>query len=400
MLILDEPTSGVDPMARDRFWELLIELSRNKGVTIFVSTHFMNEAARCDRIALMDAGRVLATGTRRPDRARGASNLKMLSFPISRKRSDTRVRCRESRSRSATPARRPRAEDASTANFLVSLRRMFAYTIRESLELLRDPDPARLRADRHGISDAGLWVRHHDRCRTSLVCRARSRQDAGKPRLSRGTARIALFLEKAAAQGVRRTAEPRLKSGTVKATIEIPPGFGRDMQPPAADRSRRLDRRRHAVPGRDHPRLSAGRAPAVSRRSAPSAATPRSPARRTQARHRSHASATIRILTASTPWCRRTMALLLALIPAILMALAIVREKELGSITNLYVTPVTRLEFLLGKQLPYIAVGDDQFRHAVSDGGLHLRGAVQGKLSRALRWARCSMSPRRPPTAW
>jgi ribosome-dependent ATPase len=51
-----------------------------------------------------------------------------------------------------------------------------------------------------------------------------------------------------------------------------------------------------------------------------------------------------------------TISLLLALIPAILMALAIVREKELGSITNLYVTPVTRVEFLLGKQLPYIAV--------------------------------------------
>ena len=63
MLILDEPTSGVDPIARDQFWKLLIDLSRNQGVTIFISTHFMNEAARCDRIALMDAGRVLATGT-------------------------------------------------------------------------------------------------------------------------------------------------------------------------------------------------------------------------------------------------------------------------------------------------------------------------------------------------
>ena len=51
-----------------------------------------------------------------------------------------------------------------------------------------------------------------------------------------------------------------------------------------------------------------------------------------------------------------TISMLLALFPAILMALAIVREKELGSITNLYVTPVTRLEFLIGKQLPYIAV--------------------------------------------
>src|SRR6185437_2350515 len=63
LLILDEPTSGVDLLARDRFWELLIDLSRNRGVTIFVSTHFMNEAARCDRVSLMHAGRVLATGT-------------------------------------------------------------------------------------------------------------------------------------------------------------------------------------------------------------------------------------------------------------------------------------------------------------------------------------------------
>ena len=62
ILILDEPTSGVDPLARDGFWELLIDLSRNQRVTIFVSTHFMNEAARCDRVALMDAGRTLACG--------------------------------------------------------------------------------------------------------------------------------------------------------------------------------------------------------------------------------------------------------------------------------------------------------------------------------------------------
>ena len=51
-----------------------------------------------------------------------------------------------------------------------------------------------------------------------------------------------------------------------------------------------------------------------------------------------------------------TISILLALFPAILMALAVVREKELGSITNLYVTPVTRLEFLIGKQIPYVAV--------------------------------------------
>ncbi|MDX1649961.1 MAG: ATP-binding cassette domain-containing protein, partial [Myxococcota bacterium] len=61
LLILDEPTSGVDPVARDGFWNLLGELSRERGVTIFVSTHYLEEGARCDRLALMNAGRVLAS---------------------------------------------------------------------------------------------------------------------------------------------------------------------------------------------------------------------------------------------------------------------------------------------------------------------------------------------------
>jgi len=56
-----------------------------------------------------------------------------------------------------------------------------------------------------------------------------------------------------------------------------------------------------------------------------------------------------------------SLSMLLALFPAILMALAVVREKELGSITNLYVTPVTRIEFLLGKQIPYIGVAMTNF---------------------------------------
>lgn len=59
LLILDEPTSGVDPVARDAFWRLLVELSRRDKVTIFISTHFMNEAERCDRMSMMHAGKVL-----------------------------------------------------------------------------------------------------------------------------------------------------------------------------------------------------------------------------------------------------------------------------------------------------------------------------------------------------
>lgn len=63
MLILDEPTSGVDPIARDQFWQMMIDLSRRDKVTIFISTHFMNEAERCDRISLMHAGKVLVGDT-------------------------------------------------------------------------------------------------------------------------------------------------------------------------------------------------------------------------------------------------------------------------------------------------------------------------------------------------
>jgi ribosome-dependent ATPase len=76
VLILDEPTSGVDPVARDGFWELLIRLSRENGVTIFLSTHFMNEAERCDRMSMMHAGKVLGEG--KPAdlvRERGAATL-------------------------------------------------------------------------------------------------------------------------------------------------------------------------------------------------------------------------------------------------------------------------------------------------------------------------------------
>ena len=85
ILILDEPTSGVDPIARDAFWRTLIDLSRDDGVTIFVSTHFMNEAERCDRISLMHAGKVLAVGAPLDlVKERGSDSLEDASSAISR----------------------------------------------------------------------------------------------------------------------------------------------------------------------------------------------------------------------------------------------------------------------------------------------------------------------------
>ena len=151
--------------------------------------------------------------------------------------------------------------------------------------------------------------------------------------------------------------ERRLRNGEIEAGIEIPPGFGRDIaggrptsvavwidgaRPFIAQTIRGYFQSLHQLYLSD---------PIV-----------------TTTRPKSSQPATVEIrfkynqnfdsVYAMVP---STIALLLALFPAILMALAIVREKELGSITNLYVTPVTRIEFLLGKQLPYIAVATVNF---------------------------------------
>jgi ribosome-dependent ATPase len=146
--------------------------------------------------------------------------------------------------------------------------------------------------------------------------------------------------------------ERRLGNGSINAGIEIPPGFGRDIargrptsvaawidgaRPFVAQTVRGYLQGMHQLYLAD---------PAFRT----TLATQSSPA---DIEIRFKYNQTFDSVYAMVP---STMALLLALFPAILMALAIVREKELGSITNLYVTPVTRFEFLVGKQLPYIAL--------------------------------------------
>jgi ABC-2 type transport system ATP-binding protein len=70
ILFLDEPTSGADPLARREFWQRITALAEG-GVTVIVTTHFMEEAEYCDRAAILDAGRILAQGTPAEIRARG-----------------------------------------------------------------------------------------------------------------------------------------------------------------------------------------------------------------------------------------------------------------------------------------------------------------------------------------
>ena len=350
VLILDEPTSGVDPMARDSFWELLIDLSRHQGVTIFVSTHFMNEAARCDRISLMDAGRVLATDN--PEslvRARGTATLE--DAFISYLEEASGVRTSSASESDLQLAAVERGDKGSNPAELFSIRRMSAYTIREALELMRDPIRLAfallgtaflmlifgfgITTDVNSLSFAAL-----DRDKT-YESRAYLEELRGSP----------YFIEEAPLKDAADL-QNRLKSGQVTATIEIPPGFGRDVKRERpTDVSAWID---GAMPFRAetiHGYLEGVHQQYLSDPAIRGHALAGSALADIEVRFRYNQD--FESVYAMVP---SMISLQLALIPAILMALAIVREKELGSITNLYVTPVTRLEFLLGKQLPYIAV--------------------------------------------
>ena len=377
MLILDEPTSGVDPLARDPFWELLIDLSRNQGVTIFVSTHFMNEAERCDRISLMDSGRVLATDTpANLVKARGAATLEdaFISYleaatgrlaagdgcecvrPLGRMRSRGR---RRGSARSACSAFPPTRFAKRSSFCAIPIRLGFAFFGIAFLMLVFGFGIS------NDVNNLTFAVLDHDNSHESRAYLEELRGSS-------------YFVEKRAARQLRRPAEAPAKR-RYRRRHRNPAGLRPRHRARTSGLGRRLGRRRHAVPRRDHPRISAGHASALSggsRRSRP-------PNRRPRGRLPGSRSGTItiRISKASTPWCRRSCRMLLAIFPAILMALAIVREKELGSITNLYVTPVTRLEFLLGKQIPYVGVAVMNFLMMFADGAVCLSGAVERQLS-------------------
>ncbi|MGX9425916.1 ribosome-associated ATPase/putative transporter RbbA [Bradyrhizobium sp. LeoA1S1] len=349
LLILDEPTSGVDPLARDQFWQLLIDLSRNQGMTIFVSTHFMNEAARCDRLSLMHEGRVLASDT--PAgliKARNAKSLEdaFISF-LERETPGTA---------STVTLDQPQAEPDKTAGresrrSFFSFRRLFAYTIREGLELMRD----RIRLMFALFGTALLMIVFGfgisaDVNNLSFAVLDRDQTPESRAYLSelRGSP---YFLEKPPLTDYADL-DRRLKNGDISASIEIPPNFGLDIKRGRpAYVSAWID---GAMPFRAATIRGYLQGMHQLYLSDPVLNT-------TQAARPLPANIEVRFkynqdfdsIYAMVP---STLAMMLALFPAILMALAVVREKELGSITNLYVTPVTRLEFLVGKQLPYVAV--------------------------------------------
>ena len=340
-LILDEPTSGVDPIARDAFWRIIVDLARRDRVTVFISTHFMNEAERCDRVSLMHAGRVLASDSPAAIRAaRGARTLEDAFIGLIEELDGGAA---------AQPALPPAAGPAPRTRF-VGLRRMLSCAYRESLELSRDP----IRLTLAGLGSLlqmvvlGYGISMDveklpfavlDRDRTTL-----SRDYALNLSGSRYFAERPPILDDA-------DMDRRLRDGELSLALEIPPGFavraerGRGAQigawidgamPMRAETAAGYAQGMHAHWLMTRSRGGRGRA-----------------AGRFSVETRYRYNPDVMSLPAMVP---AVIPLLLLLIPAMLTALAVVREKELGSIVNLYVTPVTKLEFLAGKQLPYIGL--------------------------------------------
>ncbi|WP_416768445.1 ribosome-associated ATPase/putative transporter RbbA [Sulfurimonas sp. ST-25] len=347
MLILDEPTSGVDPVSRDSFWELLIDLARHDGVTIFISTHFMNEGERCDRISLMHQGRVLASDTPASlIRSRGKTGLEEAFIDYL----EEAIGEGEKGQSAVEPT--PEPHRVRTPNRFFSPMRLFGYSYRETLELLRDP--VRLTFAVFGTVllmltlGFGITMDVED-LHFAVLDRDQSPQSRDYVQSLAGSR---YFLERPPLHS-QADLDRRMRSGEVAVALEIPPGFGRDVtrgqqtqigvwidgaMPFRAETILGYIRGMHYNYLTELTRRTLGYVPALSP---------------VDIEMRYRYNQDFKSIFAMVP---AIIPILLVFIPSILMALSVVREKELGSITNFYATPVTRLEFLLGKQLPYIAV--------------------------------------------
>lgn len=347
ILILDEPTSGVDPIARDVFWQMMLDLSRNDGVTIFISTHFMNEALRCDRISLMHAGKVLDSDT--PKALMAKRGLPTLEATFIAYLQDA---LGEKAQQPAPEAAAPAAQTTTLKRKRFSLLRLFSYTRREALELRRDPIRGSMALlgsllllfiIGYGISldveNLTYAVLDRDQTTTSQA-------------YSLNLAGSRYFIEQAPLRDYDEL-DRRMRSGEISLAVEIPPNFGRDLKRGGVPQigmwlDGAMPMRAETIKGYVMG-LHAGYLQELARQDS---ASTRSSLPTLEVRYRYNPD--VESLNAMVP---AVIPLLLMLIPAMLTALGVVREKELGSIINLYVTPVTRLEFLLGKQLPYIALG-------------------------------------------
>jgi ribosome-dependent ATPase len=346
LLILDEPTSGVDPIARDNFWQLMIDLARQDRVTIFISTHFMNEAERCDRISLMHAGKVLVSDT--PAQIvvnQQADNLEQAFIAYLEQAGARDSSTEDDISLTSVSTAEPVAKG-------FSWQRLWSFTLRESLELRRDPIRSALAL--LGSLLLMLFIGYGITMDVEDLTFAVLDQDQSvlSQNYVLNLAGSRYFIEKPPLQS-QQEIDQRMRSGEISLAIEIPPGFGRDLSrgqqvAVAAWVDGSMPNRAETIKGYvQGMHLHWLRLQATERLGADASSL--SSALETRFRYNPDVKSLVAMVPAVIP-------MLLLMIPAVLTALSVVREKELGSIINLYVTPVSRLEFLLGKQLPYIVL--------------------------------------------
>lgn len=351
LLILDEPTSGVDPIARDSFWALLIRLSRQDGVTIFISTHFMNEALRCDRISLMHAGQVLACDAPRQLMAQRGLNSLEATFVAYLQEAEPEQTAPPPPKMESTIQVQPEHSQNSPPRYF-SWQRLFSYSLREAMELRRDPFRAALAllgtAFLLFIMGYGINL-DVEQLHFAVLDRD---QTTTSQHYHQSLSGSRYFSEQASLKSYEDL-EQRLQHGDIGLAVEIPPDFGRALKRGETPQvAFWID---GAMPTRADTILGyvEGIHASYLQQLAQETGQPLA-SQSLQIALRYRYNPDVQSLPAMAP---AMLPILLMMIPAMLTALGVVREKELGSITNFYVTPVTRLEFLVGKQLPYIALG-------------------------------------------
>ncbi|WP_289027763.1 ribosome-associated ATPase/putative transporter RbbA [uncultured Paraglaciecola sp.] len=364
MLILDEPTSGVDPVARDGFWELLIELSRKDKVTIFISTHFMNEAMRCDRISLMHAGQVLVYDTpQQIIETKQADSLEQAFIHYLEEASQ--VQQQKPEKHETTTASKPEdIEPVINSNLATlsspkkavqgfSLTRLLAYSYLEVMEVMRDP--VRIAFAFFGSAILLLVVAYGislDVEDLRFAALDNDQSTESRQYLSHFSGSY-YFLEQDELHSVDEV-ERRLKANDISLAIEIPSGFGRDLKnghTPVV--SVWIDGANTLRSGTIEGYVEGSHARYLTQL-ATDAGIDASAALKVSLQPRFVYNPSFESIYSFGP---KTPALLLLMFPAILMAVSIAREKEIGTITNFYVAPTRPLEFLLGKQLPYLGIG-------------------------------------------
>jgi ribosome-dependent ATPase len=359
ILILDEPTSGVDPEARDMFWGILLDLSRREGVTIFISTHFMNEAERCDRVSLMHAGKLLAVDT--PKRLAGKIGAATLE--------DAFIAHLE---RLLAGAVRPERPDRPTANMIAagypytgakgrrdpyglagSFERIWAFARREMLEISRD----RVRIAFALIGPLILLITlgygiTFDVDRLDFAVFDRDQTTESRLLVEQFTG--SRYFHNRAPITKPRAIDNRLRSGELHLVMSVPPRFGKDLlegrRPEVGffldgSKTFRAATARGYVHG-----IMVSYAERIARQGPVGVPKPVPFRLEERFRYNQDFKSAFAIVPGS-------IMMLLALIPAMMAALGVVREREIGSISNLYCSPATLGEFIIGKQLPYIVLG-------------------------------------------